>query len=127
MEEQLSPAELIRQLEERLLQADVRQSAAEVAELLANDFIEFGSSGRIYDKLTTIAALQHESPAKFTLTDYQAKMLASDVILVTYHAVRSDSTSAAQSLRSSVWQQLDGRWQLVFHQGTPTRATSEAT
>ena len=126
MEEQLSLAELIRQLEERLLQADVRQSVTDVAALLADDFIEFGSSGRIYDKLTTIAALQHESPTKFTLTDYQAKMLSPNVILVTYRAVRSDSTSSAQSLRSSIWQQIDGHWQLVFHQGTPTRANSEA-
>jgi hypothetical protein len=120
MDEGVSLEELIRHLEERLLQADARQSAQEVAELLADDFIEFGSSGRIFDKPTTIAALQHESPAEISLTDYQARLLAPDVVLVTYRAIRSTVTPAqtTQSLRSSIWKQLDGRWQLVFHQGT---------
>ncbi len=121
MEEELSPADLIRRLEERLLQADVRQSATNVAELLADDFIEFGSSGRIFDKQTTIAALKHESPTEISLTEYQARMLAPNVVLVTYRAIRSTATPAqtTQSLRSSIWKRLDGHWQLVFHQGTP--------
>ncbi len=121
MEEQLLPEELIRHLEERLLQPDVRHSANDVAELLADDFVEIGSSGRIFDKQTTIAALQHESPVEILLTDYRARMLAPDVILVTYRAIRSASVPAqpTQSLRSSIWKQLDGRWRLVFHQGTP--------
>jgi hypothetical protein len=50
----------LRQLEERLLQPNVRKSAEEVSELLANQFIEFGSSGRIFDKRHIIAGLQME-------------------------------------------------------------------
>ena len=121
MDESVSLKELIRHLEERLLQADVRQSAQDVAKLLADDFIEFGSSGRIFDKQTTIAALKHESPTEISLTDYQARILAPDIVLVTYRAVRSTSAPAQtiQSLRSSIWKRLDSRWQLVFHQGTP--------
>ena len=113
--------ELIRNLEERLLQADVRWSATDIAELLADDFIEFGSSGHIFDKQATIDGLQRESHTEIALTDYQAKILAPDVILVTYCAVRSASAPASptQSLRSSIWKRLDGRWQLIFHQGTP--------
>ncbi len=125
MEEKLSLGELIRLLEERLLQADVRKSAKDVAELLADDFIEIGSSGRIFDKHATIDALRYESPVEILLTDYQARILAPDVILVTYRAVRtaSASTPTTQSLRSSIWKRLDGRWQLVFHQGTPLLKT----
>jgi hypothetical protein len=121
MEENLSLPELIRHLEERLLQPDVRRSAQDVAELLADDFIEFGSSGRIYDKPATIAALQDESPFEISLTDFQAKMLVPDVVLATYRAVRSASvaTFPTHSLRSSIWKRLDGRWQMIFHQGTP--------
>ena len=121
MEEKPTTEELIRHLEERLLQADVRRSPQDVAELLADDFIEIGSSGRIYDKQTTIDELQHESPIELSPTHFQIRMLAPDVVLVTYRAVRSASAPAqtAQSLRSSIWKQLEGRWQLVFHQGTP--------
>ncbi len=121
MEEKLLLEELIRPLEERLLQADVRQSADDVAELLADNFVEIGSSGRIFDKQATIDGLQHESSVEILLTDYRARILAPDVILFTYRAIRSASApgQAAQSLRSSIWKRLDGRWQLVFHQGTP--------
>jgi hypothetical protein len=48
----------LRQLEERLLQPNVHRYAADVFELLANEFIEFGSSGRIFDKTHSIASLQ---------------------------------------------------------------------
>ncbi len=125
MEEKRSPEEQIRRLEERLQQADMRKSAKDVAELLADDFVEIGSSGRIFDKQATIDGLQHESPAEISLTDYQARILAPDVVLVTYRAVRSASAPAqtTQSLRSSIWKRLDGRWQLVFHQGTPLLKT----
>ena len=125
MEDKLPLEQLIRRLEERLLQADVRTSARDVAELLADDFIEIGGSGRIFDKQTIIDELQHEPPTEILLTDYQAKILAADVVLVTYRAVRSASAPAqtAQSLRSSIWKQLNGRWQLVFHQGTPLLKT----
>ncbi len=121
MKEKLLLEELIRPLEERLLQAGVRQSADDVAELLADDFIEIGSSGRIFDKQATIDGLQHESSVEILLTDYRARILAPDVILFTYRAIRSASApaQATQSLRSSIWKRLDGRWRLVFHQGTP--------
>ena len=121
MDERASLEEVIRHLEERLLQVNVRQSVQDVAELLADDFVEFGSSGRVFDKQATIDSLQHESPAEISLIDYQARVLAPDVVLVTYRAVRSASTPAqtTQSLRSSIWKRLDGHWQLVFHQGTP--------
>ncbi len=121
MDAELSPEELIRRLEQRLLQANVRRSAQDVAELLADDFVEIGSSGRIFDKQAAIDGLQHESPTEISLTDYQARILAPDVVLVTYRAVRSASSpnQMTQSLRSSIWKRRDGRWQLAFHQGTP--------
>ena len=59
--------EHIRQLEERLLQPEVRKSVAEVAMLLAPAFIEFGSSGRMFTKSQIIEALQCEEPARRSL------------------------------------------------------------
>ena len=112
--------EVLRALEERLLQPDARQSAPELDALLADDFIEFGSSGRVYNKQQAIAALQPKAPTSVLLTDFRLKVLASNVVLVTYQALRSSSPEIAtlRSLRSSLWRLLDERWQIVFHQAT---------
>ena len=120
MEDLSALQEVLRALEERLLQADARQSATELDALLADDFLEFGSSGRIYNKQQVIAALQPESPTTISITDFYTKVLAPNVVLVTYQAMRSGSTEtvAVRSLRSSLWRFMDGRWQIVFHQGT---------
>jgi hypothetical protein len=115
--------DILRGLEEALLKPEVRRSADEVGRLLADDFIEFGSSGRVFDKAQIIEALGRETPdpaIRIVLTDFSARQLAPAVMLVTYRTIRS-GTSAPQGyrLRSSIWKLMEGRWQMVFHQGTP--------
>jgi hypothetical protein len=46
-------------LEESLLDPDIRKST-QLVELLADEFIEFGSSGRVYTRDDLIAVLQAE-------------------------------------------------------------------
>jgi hypothetical protein len=49
----------------------------------------------------------------------QARELAPGLALVTYRAIRAaPGALAVQSLRSSIWACRDGRWQMLFHQGT---------
>lgn len=107
-------------LEEGLLQPQFRRSPGDLATFLADDFIEFGSSGRIFDRQQAIAVLQQESTDQLTLVDFQIRELAVDVVLTTYQAVRHNQSTAqtTTSLRSSIWKFLDGHWQVVFHQGT---------
>ena len=50
-------AKQLRNMEEELLSRQVRTSSDRLDVLLAEDFIEFGSSGAIYDKQAIIAAL----------------------------------------------------------------------
>ena len=110
-------------LEEELLSFQVRASAARLNELLADDFVEFGSSGRIYDKPTIIRELGESSfVASFEIGDFFLVMSSEDSALVTYHCeVRSDCGDVIRkSNRSSLWRLVDDRWQLVFHQGTKT-------
>lgn len=114
-------AEHLRDLEERLLQPEVRQAAEAVAELVAEGFIEFGSSGRIYSRERIIEAMRSESPIRRSLTGFKTTMLAPGVVLATYRAVRNGSSGPESSLRSSIWKLIDGRWQMMFHQGTVTR------
>lgn len=58
-----------------MLQPDVRKSAQEVADLLADDFIEFGSSGLIFNKQQIIGGVQRETPAKRSLMEFKASVL----------------------------------------------------
>jgi hypothetical protein len=112
--------QLIRSLEERLLQPEVRRSAKEVAALLADNFIEVGSSGRVFNKQQMIEGLQQEPPIQRSLLEFKVSALAPDVILATYQAVRHSGSNEAPtySRRSSIWKWMEGRWQMVFHQGT---------
>jgi len=119
MEGKKSPEEHIRQMEERLLLPEVRKSIKELDELLADDFIEIGSSG-VYNKRQIIESLKNEPPTKRSLSDFKAYTLAPGVVLVTYRAVQhvSSDKPPVYSLRSSIWKFLDSRWQMSFHQGT---------
>jgi hypothetical protein len=56
------------------------------------------------------------------MLDFQIKQLAADVVLATYKVVKHGETREAKkySLRSSIWKINDDKWQMVFHQGTPT-------
>ena len=126
MEAENSQEAILRQLEERLLQPDVRRSAQDVAELLADNFIEFGGSGRIFTKQQIIESLRQESPARLALMDFRATTLAPGVVLVTYRAVRHGASDeqTAYSLRSSIWRLSEGQWRMIFHQGTPGAGVS---
>jgi len=117
----------LRTLEEELLQPDVRKTATRLDALLAEGFIEFGSSGRVFDKQDIIDSLRSESPARRSLTDFKALPLGPEIVLTTYRAVRYGALGEQHihSLRSSVWRLLDGRWQMVFHQGTPLERSGE--
>ena len=111
----------LRMLEESLLEPSVRKTER-VSELLAEGFVEFGSSGRVFNKAQILAALRAESGVKVTASHFQVQLLAPQTALVTYRACRHAETPV-HTLRSSVWQQLRGQWQMVFHQGTVTASS----
>ena len=124
----IPPAEatLLRRLEEELLNPEVRHSPDQVGALLSDDFVEIGSSGGVFNKQQVIEALEQEGPPdptiRLSLVDFIARRLASDVILVTYRIIQEGGpgTRREPRLRSSIWKLIEGRWQMVFHQGTPS-------
>jgi hypothetical protein len=109
--------EHICQLEQLLLQPEIRTSPEELSKLLADEFFEFGSSGTVWYKKDMVSA--GIDVRKLTLHDFELHTLAPDVVLATYRVV--DETRKQHTLRSSIWKLKDGRWQMVFHQGTPTK------
>jgi hypothetical protein len=110
----------LQELELELLSPEVRQSPERLLSLLADEFREFGSSGRIFDRSEIVEALRTERRVQFSIADFRATVLGEAVVLVTYRTVQRDESDDSElaSLRSSLWVLRDGRWQMVFHQGT---------
>nr|WP_185426060.1 DUF4440 domain-containing protein [Listeria weihenstephanensis] len=102
-------------LEEKLLHADVRGSAAELNKILADGFFEIGSSGRVLYKEEPIAEAGI-GEVEMALTNYEIQIVTAEVVLATYRIF--DVTKKQHSLRSSLWKFQEDHWQLVFHQGT---------
>ena len=111
--------EELKRLEETLLRPEVRRSREKMAALLADNFMEYGRSGRVYDKAAVLEMADKPFDGLLSLNGFSAKALAPSVALIRYATVlrRSDGNEF-HSLRSSIWTRSGQRWQLVFHQGT---------
>ena len=103
-------------LELVLLDPATRRDSARVAALLADDFEEFGSSGRVWSRAAILDLLATEEYVSPTMEDFRCSLLAENVALVTYRTVSAGAQSAA--LRSSLWVCESGEWRVRFHQGT---------
>lgn len=101
-------------LELAFMDADQRQRPELLADLLTEDFLEFGSSGRVYGKTEVLAFMRASGRLDFAVEDFRLRELAPDCALATYRV----SIGGAWSLRSSVWVRRGGGWQMAFHQGT---------
>lgn len=109
-----------RALEESLLNPSVRASAQRMDALIADDFIEFGSSGRVFTKRDVLDSANSLPDIVTPLVDLEATVLGRGIVLVTYRSTTKNSNGSTRSaLRSSVWVYRNDRWQLRFHQGTP--------
>ena len=114
---------LVMNLECELLSPQVRRSDKRLGELLAHEFVEFGASGRIYDKRSIIDSLvQTESTESFTVDNFRMVTSSDEMAFVTYSCTARSATGdiVRKSNRSSLWKLADGRWQIYFHQGTRT-------
>jgi hypothetical protein len=109
--------EHIRHLEENLLNPEVRSSKMELKKLLADEFFEFGSSGKVLYKGEDIAE-DGIGIVRMTLSDFELHPLSETIVLATYRIFNEDSKQ--HSLRSSIWKLNEGSWKMVFHQGTKT-------
>jgi hypothetical protein len=115
--------EYFKELETKLHKKSVRNSPDLVSELLSDDFIEFGSSGNVYDKTTVIESLKNEqTDLNITTKDFKLKTLSDEIIQLTYRTVKTDPLTNAPlaSLRSSIWKLENNKWRMIFHQGTKT-------
>jgi hypothetical protein len=101
-------------LERRLLQPEVRAAAEQTRALLHQDFVEYGKSGRVWDREAIVEAMAATPEVSGEAVDLRPVKLAEGVVLLTYRIPGPEG-----SVRSSIWVRgADGRWRLRFHQGT---------
>jgi hypothetical protein len=120
MESESSLKENLRQLEEMLLKPEIRTSQKELNNLLADNFFEFGSSGKVLYKDEGISE-KGIGEVKMKLSDFEIHPLSEEIVLTTYRIF--NEVKNQHSLRSSIWKFRDGRWKMFFHQGTRTTPT----
>lgn len=111
-----SLAAQLESLERQLLTPAIRPNAEA---LLAEEFTEFGSSGRVYSRSEIVASLAGEAsaPPEVELNDFRLQPLSPELALATYRTLCA--SPHVEALRSSLWVFRDARWQMLFHQGTP--------
>lgn len=107
----------IRDAECALLTSDVRNDADRVRALLHPDFVEIGRSGRLWNRADILVGLVEE-PRRATpdADDWQFRMLAPHIVLVTYRLTAGRRVSR----HSSIWTLAEDSPAMLFHQGTDT-------
>jgi hypothetical protein len=109
----------LERLELLLMNPEVRRDRKRVRALLTDDFVEFGSSGRIWTRDAMLEELASETYTAPQAEDFAFRSLDGDVALVTYRTCRKDAGGEKTvTLRSSIWTRESGSWKVCFHQGT---------
>lgn len=111
-------------LENDLLKVEIRKSAEKISKLLADGFTEFCSSGYIYNynKLERFNESDDLEELNWDIKDFEINELSDECILATYKLIKNNELDEKKrySLRSSIWKCFNGKWKMIFHQGTLT-------
>lgn len=122
--ENLELEKYILSLEKELLMPQTRKNTQRLQELLAKDFYEFCSSGYVYyyNPMEVITEAPNSESENWEISDFKMKTLSDQTILVTYQLYKPEKSAKEQfSLRNSIWQNAEGGWKMIFHQGTIKR------
>lgn len=111
----IPPEALVEELERELLGPLVRGDIGRTAVLLHPDFMEIGSSGRVWTRDAMMMALEEDPGERTDIEILGADRIGAGAVLLTYRSFARSGTT----LRSSLWVLDGGRWRLRFHQGTP--------
>jgi hypothetical protein len=107
-------------LELALLDRAIRHDRARVEPLLADNFQEFGASGKIWSRSQILDLLESEPARPIAAQDFTCHSLAEGVALTPYRAVSNhpQTHEPLSTLRSSLWIFIAVKWKMRFHQGT---------
>jgi hypothetical protein len=105
--------ELLR-LESALASRDPTGVEGGLMSLIAEDFVEFGTSGRTWTARSIREVLEAPRGEAVPIEDFEVAELGDGVVLATYVISGPPSVN-----RSSIWMNRGGRRLFPFHQGTP--------
>lgn len=116
--------EKLKNLEESLWKTETRFDLDFQERVFAEDFLEFGRSGRVYSREECLSVKAQEIRAKLPLENFEVRKIDENTVLVTYISeVQYDEIERAN--RSSLWTQYGSGWKIRFHQGTPLPTDTE--
>jgi hypothetical protein len=111
--------EILERLESELWQGETRFNLQRMNELIADDFFEFGRSGRVYQRQDTLAIDRQAIDAVLPLPKFCARLLDKNTAQVTYDSAVKYNGVVEYAHRSSIWSRSIDGWIIRFHQGTP--------
>ena len=112
----------LKELEEELLTPQARRNRDRLRQLLAEEFEEVGSSGRVFGRQEVLQALAQEqagADVELSLQNFRAHPLESGLVQVRYQSRRRTVNGDRIAERTSLWRREGTGWQMIYHQGTP--------
>ena len=93
---------------------------------LASDSMEIEADG-VYDKAGSVKSASGMDLSKVGLSDWKTLKFDADASVVTYvmKMPAMPGMNAGTEYHSTVWVRRDGKWQALFHQGTPAGPAEE--
>ncbi|MCE1164218.1 MAG: nuclear transport factor 2 family protein [Bacteroidetes bacterium] len=114
----MNPEKEILKLETELLDVEKRKDVDFLRMVIADDFIEKGSSGKIYDKEETIKSLILSAESghfEYEITDFEIIEKPGGSVTALYRI----NINGNVTLRKSVWKKSGTSWRIHSHEGTP--------
>jgi hypothetical protein len=107
--------EIIIKNELKLLDRKIRNNENELTKLISKEFVEYGSSGKIYSYTEAISGLLIETKEiEYKIIEMNVKKLSDKIYLLLYIMEINNIIFN----RSSIWKKDNGEWKIIFHQGT---------
>jgi ribonuclease HI len=111
--------EHLRSLEEGMWRPETRFDRGWMDRHVTDDVVEFGQSGRVYDKTAMLEPTFREIHAVLPLPDFTVREVVPGVALVTYRSIWDVGDEVLHTNRTSLWIETADGWRMRFHQGTP--------
>lgn len=113
--------ELLLKLEMSLWINETRGNFTYMNQVLHPEFLEYGKSGRVYNKEEILKDMDVQINSVFPFPNLNVKQVDDNTYLVTYQSVLQNGATREICNRSSIWISNGEKLQIIHHQGTLTK------